>query len=156
MPFMTPDAFSAAKITATIPSDLDEIVAIEQALPSPWNFRQFQEELDSCHAWHFVARSPESGLLLGYIFGTTVADEAEILKIAVTVKLRKQGIGRRLLSFAFQHLRAQEVACCFLELRESNLAALAFYLKNGLQQVGLRKSYYANPEENAMIMKVTL
>lgn len=152
---MTAGAFPHV-IHAMTSSDLDEVMAIEQTLPSPWNFPQLLEELNKKHAWHFVIRPPESGPVLGYIFGSIVADEAEILKIAVTAQLRCHGLGSLLLSHAFQHLQRHNAACCFLELRESNSSALAFYLENGFQQVGLRKSYYTNPTENAMIMRISV
>ncbi len=133
----------------------DDVMMIEQSLPSPWNFQQLQEELDKNHAWQYVARFTETNSLLGYIFGSSVVGEAEILKIAASAKHRRQGLGTQLLSFAFQRMQEHKVTCCFLELRESNVSAFKFYIKNGFQQVGLRKSYYTNPPEDAMIMKTT-
>ena len=134
--------------------DLAGIWAIEQTLLGPWSYGLLQEELAIGHGWQLVAKHPD-GQVCGYLFGSTVLDEAEIRKIAVATDRRRQGVANLLLTTACQNLCHQKVANCFLELRASNLPALRLYQKNNFQIVGLRKSYYTLPTEDAMILKLS-
>lgn len=139
-------------ITPLAPSDLAGVWAIEQTLIGPWSYRQLQEELTVVHGWQLAAKLPD-GQICGYLFGSTIIDEAEIRKIAVAATFRRQGIASLLLTAAWQHLSLHKIARCFLELRASNLPALHLYQKNNFQIVGQRKSYYTLPNENAMILQ---
>lgn len=132
--------------------DLPGIWAIEQSLIGPWTYCQLEDELAIGHGWQFVAKDSE-GQVCGYIFGSTVIDEAEIRKIAVVSTCRRQGVANLLLTTACQFLFLQKITSCFLELRASNIPALRLYQKNTFQMVGQRKSYYTLPTENAMILK---
>jgi len=132
---------------------LPGIIAIENQLLSPWTQGQIEEELALTHGWQFIATQPPSPNILGYIFGSVCIDEAEIRKLAVSAELRRQGLGRRLLAHALAFLQAQQVNSCFLELRESNTAALGLYSGFNFKKIGLRKSYYNNPKEHAIILK---
>jgi len=76
-------------------------------------------------------------------------DEGEILNLAVAPELRRSGIARALLGEIFQYFSG----AIFLEVRESNGAARAFYKSLGFQEVGLRKEYYRAPPETAIVMK---
>lgn len=145
-----PDA--TPTISPLIPSDLAGVWAIEQTLVGPWSYGQLQAELTIGHGWQFVAKHPD-GQICGYLFGSTVIDEAEVRKLAVAATFRRQGIADLLLASACQHLCRQNIASCFLELRISNLPALHLYQKNAFQIVGQRKSYYTLPAEDAMILK---
>ena len=135
-------------------ADLPCIWAIEQTLLGPWSYAQLQEELDIGHGWQLVARLPD-GQVGGYLFGSTVIDETEVRKIAVAAACRRQGVANLLLATACRNLARQNVMSCFLELRASNLPALHLYQKNNFQIVGLRKSYYTLPTEDAMILKLS-
>jgi len=142
-------------ITHLAPSDLPGIWAIEQTLVGPWSYGQLQEELTIGHGWQLVAKHPD-GQTCGYLFASTVIDEAEIRKIAVAAACRRQGIANLLLTTACKYLSRQKITSCFLELRASNLPALHLYQKNNFQIVGQRKSYYTLPTEDAMILKLSL
>lgn len=133
-------------------AELPGIWAIEQTLNGPWTYGQLQAELTIGHGWQLVAKDLD-GHVRGYIFGTTVIDEAEVRKIAVDSACRRQGIATLLLNTACQHLSQMNVIYCFLELRASNLPAHKLYQKSGFQIIGLRKSYYTLPAEDAMILK---
>lgn len=141
-------------VTPLVPSDLPGIWAIEQTVADPWSYGQLQKELTIGHGWQLVAKDSD-GQVCGYLFASTVIDEAEIRKIAVAASCRRQGIANLLLTTACQALAGQRIVSCFLELRDSNLAALRLYQKNNFQIVGQRKSYYTLPTEDAMILKLS-
>lgn len=161
-------------VSAMTPDDLPGVWAIEQTLAGPWTIGQLKDELALPHGWRFVisplpARPadkpagqrqpmqprtvPEPRPILGYIFGATVLDEAEIRKLAVAPACRRQGIASLLLTEIDLFLAASSVKECFLELRAANAAALALYQKNGFQIAGQRKNYYTLPADDAILAK---
>ena len=137
------------------PADLPGVWAIEQTLVGPWTHGQLEDELTVGHGWQLVAKT-DAGQVYGYLFGSTVLDEAEIRKLAVAADCRRHGIGQLLLTAACQRLGRQRICRCFLELRAANTPALALYQKNGFQIVGLRKNYYTRPAEDAILLQKLL
>ncbi len=135
-------------------ADLPEIWNIEQFLPGPWTFNQLRDELKFPMGWHFTLKSAAG--IHGYIFGITIAGEAEIRKLAVHRHFRRQGLGHRLLERVWRHLSAQKAIACFLEVREENTAATALYRKNLFQTIGNRPNYYQQPPDNALILRKDL
>ena len=89
-----------------------------------------------------------AGLLAGY----TAAGEGDITTAAVSPEYRRQGIAYRLMQEFFS-LLPEDSAEVFLEVRESNIPAIELYKKCGFKQVGLRKRFYSQPEESAVVMK---
>lgn len=111
-----------------------------------------------CHVYQpaesdsiLTARNKE-GILLGFIAWRVVLDEAELLSIAVAPKARRQGIANTLLSKLFPCIQGCSL---YLEVRQSNQAAIACYEKNNFTVVGLRKNYYPTADgfESAILMK---
>jgi len=102
----------------------------------------------------FVAELDSS--ISGFIVARQVADEAEILNIAVKPQARCAGHGSALLLAVLQALKHQPVARIFLEVRESNALAIAFYRKHGFVPIARRKSYYSDPQEDALLMEKKL
>jgi ribosomal-protein-alanine N-acetyltransferase len=133
--------------------DLETVVGIESENPSPWSVGQLASELEQEGGWQFVAESNASGLVCGFVCGRSWAGEAELLKIAVGLAHRRQGIAGQLVAHVFRYLAEQGVGRCFLELRAGNLPALALYERFGFFRVGLRKNYYASPPEDAILME---
>lgn len=80
-------------------------------------------------------------------------DSAEILNIAVLASYQNQGIGQKIFDEILRVLEEKNVREIWLEVRESNLKAIAFYQKNGFVKQFERKNYYRNPTENALIFK---
>jgi len=80
--------------------------------------------------------------LIGFVVSRIVAGEAEILTIAVEPGLRGQGLGRRLLEAHMAALVNKKVSALFLEVEETNAAALALYARTGFEQIGRREGYY--------------
>ena len=92
------------------------------------------------------------GEITGFLMGREVADEAEIFTFAVVPKHRRQGHGAALVSAAIEGMRSRGIKNLFLEVRESNLGAIAFYERFGFAKIGYRKIYYRDPEEAAITM----
>jgi ribosomal-protein-alanine N-acetyltransferase len=138
------------------PVDLPRVAAIERTGPAPWKERQFEDELKQSGAFQYVVRDNTAQSIKGFLCGRRVGDEAEILKLAVARKNRRQGIGGFLLTDVLHMLAQQGVGSCFLELRSSNTVALRLYEKAGFEQIGTRKKYYSSPEEDAVLMKKVL
>lgn len=89
---------------------------------------------------------------VGFVSGSYVIDEAELFNIAVLSEYRGNGIADKLMNCFENELSGLGVKKIFLEVRESNAAALSLYKKHGFEQSGLRKNYYIDPRENAVIM----
>jgi ribosomal-protein-alanine N-acetyltransferase len=141
------DPFSAA--------DLAAVAAIEAETPGPWSTAQLAAELERQGGWRYVARRAD-GDVIGYLCGYTVADEAEILKLAVRASCRRQGVAVQLVRHALAGLAAQGVARVFLELRAGNQPARRLYEQFGFRATGVRKGYYRNPPEDAVLMEKTV
>ncbi len=97
----------------------------------------------------------ESGLT-GFLIARQVADEAEVLNLAVLAEARRKGQASALLAAAFDRFRRLGVTRVFLEVRESNQPAIAFYRKHGFTASGRRKAYYRDPVEDAFCLQTNL
>ncbi len=129
---------------------LGEISAIEQAsFSDPWSDRTILSTL-SFEAELVTAR--ECGELVAYAFFIKALPEGELLNIAVAPKKRRCGIARELLTKAFERLLADGVNRLYLEVRASNKPAADLYSSLGFLPVGIRKRYYKNPTEDAVVM----
>ena len=92
----------------------------------------------------------------GFLILSTVLDEAEILEVAVLENLRRCGLGSELMDEIFGWCAKNEISKIFLEVRESNFPARTYYKKFGFVENGLRKNYYREPVENAVLMSKEL
>lgn len=91
--------------------------------------------------------------IYGYLIFMVAADEGEILRIAVEKDSRRQGIGNRLLSFAENEMAELGCKNIFLEVRASNTDAISVYEKYGFEKSGIRKGYYKDNNEDAILYK---
>ncbi len=119
---------------------------------TPWSEATISSEIKSGFSDFFGAFSEEK--LAGYIGGRTVAGETEIFNVAVSPEFRRKGIAKALIGKFIETVRKKETQVIFLEVRASNLPAIALYEKNGFVFCGLRKNYYTNPTENALLMRL--
>jgi len=137
--------------------DLPEVVAIEEAaFPVPWTFRNFLHEIEeNPFACNLVVRSA-AGRVEAYACAWIVDQEVRINNIAVRAGARRLGYGEGML----RHLMevGGRLGCdrATLEVRPSNLAALALYRKLGFQVVGRLKGYYSDSHEDALVMRCAL
>jgi len=137
--------------------DLPSILEIEQeSQPEPWSRQLFMEELERPCAQILVAKMREiPHALLGYICFWKVADEIQILNIAVHRNYRRQGIGCSLLQQALLHGCEKKAQIAVLEVRRDNAAARKLYESIGFKVVGERPNYYGL-HEAAIIMELEL
>ena len=94
--------------------------------------------------------------LAGAVAAREAAGEAEILNLAVAPAWRRRGIGRRLMETVLEWTVSAGVRRVFLEVRESNGGARAFYLRLGFAEAGRRRGYYQHPAEDALVLSRTL
>ena len=94
--------------------------------------------------------------IIGFVAARQVADEAEILNVAVHRDFRRKGVATALLLAALDKFRSSAIARVFLELRESNQPARALYERHGFVFSGRRKAYYRDPTEDALCMQKEL
>lgn len=117
---------------------------------SPWSAESLTEELENPMAHFLVAQLDEE--ITGYIGVQEVLGECNITSIAVLPDFRRKGIGQALLSAAEAGAKARSCGFITLEVRKSNVEAIALYEKNGFEIAGERKNFYTKPQENALIM----
>ena len=148
------------KITPAVEQDLDVLVDIEaKSFSAPWTRRMLEVELTANpYSYVLTAQLPypqkAQDHLLGYICFWIVFDELRLMNLAVKPSVRRRGIGRQLVTWALHHAIERGATRALLEVRSSNTAALALYAKLGFQEYGVRKSYYTNPDEDAILMHV--
>lgn len=132
-------------------ADLDQVLEIERkSFPHPWLHQHFIDELSSPYAFPLAAFDP-AGRLLGYICPMLLLDEGHILDVAVDPEIRGAGVGRLLVEKVLEECRGNGASFVSLEVRESNLPAIALYRKIGFAEVGKRKRYYENGEDALMM-----
>lgn len=133
------------------PDDVAEIARIERdSFTAPWTETSFRTELYSKFAITRVAVL--DGLVAGYICVRQIADECHLLDLAVRPDYRRRGIASLLLNDVLPDIEAADCRALYLEVRISNSAAKRLYEKFGFTVVGIRKNYYNNPVEHALLM----
>jgi ribosomal-protein-alanine N-acetyltransferase len=105
--------------------------------------------------------APESDAMaprcvVGFVVASLVAGEAELESIAVASEAQRRGIGGQLLGHLLTALKKLSVTRVNLEVRASNLPALALYRRHGLRETGRRVAYYGDPVEDAVLMNLDL
>jgi ribosomal-protein-alanine N-acetyltransferase len=145
-----------AMIRAFAPSDVAAVTAIssEGLEAARWTESGYREALQ----WPGIVAMVciDKGKVSGFILGRQVADEAEILNVAVTRSSRRRGEGSNLLKTAVDQFRERRVKRVYLEVRESNAVGIAFYEKHGFCKTGQRPGYYREPAEAAVLMEMNL
>ncbi len=143
------------RIRSAALADVEVLVAIERrCFSDPWSEASFREALESEWTFGLVVETRRG--LAGYLIGREAAGSGEVLNLAVAPEFRRRGVGGMLLEAglaAFRRRRATEV---FLEVRESNQSAKSLYMARGFRPVGQRASYYRNPKEDALVLRLPL
>ena len=135
--------------------DLDQVVDIEQNLFSvPWTKEGFLTYLMKKETMFFVVEEKER--ILGYCSMMTVLDEGDILNVAVRSDRQKEGIGQFLVDSMLRMAEMQGIRLVHLEVRQGNGTARRLYQRLGFKEDGLRRDYYENPVENAVLMTKTM
>ena len=122
-----------------------------ECFADPWSQQSIASELHNPLSLWLVAQ--EGQTLLGYVGSQTCLDETDMMNIAVSPASRRQGIARALIEALVSALRERGSKQLTLEVRASNDPARQLYESLGFLQVGLRKNYYRNPKEDALILR---
>ena len=132
-------------------ADVDGVAAVEAAtFPTPWSRDAFASEMKNVAARYLVAE--RDGKIIGYAGAWIILDESHITNIALLKDERGQGIGRRLTHGLLQYLSNLGAAYATLEVRKSNEVAQNLYKSLGFIKLGVRKRYYEDNGEDALIM----
>ena len=138
------------------PADVDAVLGIEQAVQAyPWTRGNFIDALK--HG--YICRVDENlGEIRCYAIMMQAADEAELLNIGVAAAWQRKGLGRMTLNEMLQTARAMNMKRVFLEVRPSNVTAIALYRRTGFDLIGVRRGYYqgVNGSEDALVMACDL
>ena len=133
-------------------SHVAQVAELEKiCFSDPWSEKSVASELNNPLSCWLVAE--EDGLVAGYVGSQTVIDESDMMNVAVHPDHRRKGIAEKLVVELVEALKKRESHCLTLEVRASNEPAKALYEKLGFVQVGLRKNYYRNPKEDALILR---
>ena len=132
--------------------DLAQVVQIDQAsFKLPWSERAYRYELTEntvSRCWVAEAEERVAAILVVWL----ILDEAHIATIATHPEFRRRGIGRALLMEALVSIREEGTHSAMLEVRASNESAQEMYKSFGFKAVGLRKNYYKDNNEDAILM----
>ena len=132
-------------------SHVAQVAALEKlCFSDPWSETSIASELENPLSLWLIAE--ENGAVCGYVGSQTVLDETDMMNIAVHPDCRRKGIAAALITELVSRLKARGSRVLRLEVRESNFSAIALYEALGFTQLGLRKNYYRNPKENALIL----
>jgi len=137
-------------------ADVEQVAQLEQRVyPFPWSDGIFRD----CLRVGYGARVIEVGAdLAGYVIYSHGAGEAHLLNLCVAPDYRRQKIGRRILRYVFQTLALEKAEVIFLEVRPSNIGAIALYESLGFEQIGVRRGYYEAQDgrEDAKVYRLDL
>jgi ribosomal-protein-alanine N-acetyltransferase len=130
---------------------IDEILVIESSTHSaPWSRKSFENELEHKYGVFLIALI--EGKVIGYGGTWVLVDEAHVTNVVVSPEFRGQGIGRKLMNEMLVKAREKGAVCATLELRKSNEVALKLYESMGFIQATVRKAYYPDNQEDAIVM----
>ncbi len=130
----------------------------ERSFVTPWSRQLFMEEYRSDLSKTFVARTAAGAGrgVAGYLCAWFVDDEVHILNLACHPRFRRQKVATGLLAHCFDHAGSRGVKWAYLEVRRSNTQALSLYAKHGFKPVGLRREYYTDTREDAIVMALDM
>lgn len=136
--------------------DIPDVVQIEaEAFAVPWTAEIFEHEMTGNNYAHYIVAT-NGEKVIGHCGMWIVLDECHITNIAVLKEYRGYGVGEKLLKESIQLCNELEVKYMTLEVRVSNEVAQNMYRKLGFQDGGIRKNYYTDNRENALVMWVEL
>jgi [ribosomal protein S18]-alanine N-acetyltransferase len=149
-----PDAREQIRIRPAEPADLPALVLLEQAcFAHPWSEASLRYDLEEHPEARYLTACGPDGSLIGYAAYWKTLDEGMITNIAVTAAWRRQGVGRLLLDAMISQAAAEDLRALTLEVRPGNTAARKLYEGAGFTAVGVRRGYYEDNGEDAIIMQ---
>jgi len=142
------------RIRAAIASDIPQMkrLILESPSAAQWNDADYASLFNSSQpALRTALVMEESGAMFGFITARSIGSEWELENIAVAIASRNKRIGKQLADELFKLAQSQGASAIHLEVRESNQAARRLYQSCGFQETGRRRSYYNNPQEDAIL-----
>jgi ribosomal-protein-alanine N-acetyltransferase len=137
-------------------NDLNAVLTIDKlAFPNPWPLNAFQYELENnknARLWIGELQNNSENQPIAMAVIWIILDEAHIGTLAIHPDFQKKGIGQQFLAFIFTQLISENIMRIFLEVRQSNMAAINLYRKFGFDIDGERKNYYRDNGETAILM----
>ncbi len=131
--------------------DIEQVYNLENSIFSiPWSKDSFESSVKNKNTLFIVAE--EEGEILGYLGMYIFSEEADISNVAVSKQYRRQHIAKQMMDDILLKAQAAGVKHVTLEVRETNVAAIKLYENMGFVEAGIRKNYYEEPTENALIM----
>ena len=135
----------------SVPQDATGIAELEgEIFSDPWSYRDVQNLICTEGGMCFTAL--EDGKVIAYVIGRLIAPEGEIYRVAVAPHKRQRGIGYRLLDYAVKTSKGHGLERLFLEVRSRNIPAIKLYTAYGFKEIGIRKNYYKDPQDDAIVM----
>ena len=139
------------KIRLMTEADLIAVAEIEKLIFSiPWSVQAFKDSLYNDNTIYFVAT--EDDVVIGYCGMYISFEEGNITNVAVDSACRRKGVAQKLLNKLITMATQKGVNNIFLEVRETNVAAIKLYEHLGFREAGIRRNFYEKPTENAIIM----
>jgi ribosomal-protein-alanine N-acetyltransferase len=160
---------TAVRIRRMSVADLERVLEIAEGLPlAPhWPASAYVAAMDLKNLPQRVALvaeraakeerdSSESWAVVGFVLAVAIPPEAELETIAVAAEVQRRGLGGLLMRALVDELKTAQVSELNLEVRASNRMALRFYRRQAFEEAGRRPRYYADPEEDAVLMRLSL
>lgn len=136
-------------------NDIETIAYLESEIFSDaWSEKSIKETYENQNAC--ILGAYKEGVLAGYVIFYYVLDEGEIARIAVSPQYRRQGVADQIFAGLLGFCTEKSIERILLDVRISNEPAIAFYRKSGFAEDGIRKNFYENPKEDALLMSVSV
>ncbi|HOK41633.1 MAG TPA: ribosomal protein S18-alanine N-acetyltransferase [bacterium] len=143
------------KISQLTINDLEQILEIEEeAFITRWSKQFYIKEITNENSYYIKAKI--NNIVVGFAGLNLILDEAHITKIAVRYEYRKKGIATKLLNYLIDYLKKNNFKKIYLEVRKFNLPAINFYQKNLFKIDGIRKGYYIDTNDDAILMSLEI
>jgi ribosomal-protein-alanine N-acetyltransferase len=127
-----------------------------ESFPVPWPLAELEQELTRPFSGLRVLRPGPGQPIVAFLNYWRVADELQLMNVAVLPDHRRKGYGAALIEDLLGLARRHAVALVVLEVRRSNVAAITLYERHGFQRAGIRPRYYSDNGEDALVMQVSL
>lgn len=131
---------------------IDAVLAIERTFSAPWTREMFLQELRQQWDASEALVALRGDRVIGYVLCWYVADEIHIVNLAVHARERRRGVGRHLMNTVCDAARRRGLSVATLEVRVHNEPAIALYESLGFRNIAIRRAYYADNGEDALVM----
>lgn len=150
----SPRDYSAWRICPLRETDLDALMAIEvYSFPTPWKRGMYEQDLrTNSHSRFYCVKHSASDELAAYIGSWFIYEEAHVGTIATKREYRGLRLAEQLIAYTALNAQNEGLSYMILEVRVSNLSAIRLYQRLGFEQVGLRRGYYTDTGEDALLM----